>query len=154
ALAKGGDKPATDPATAKPRPRAAAPKEEGRPAGDKGNAKDKGDRPKVPIPTNLATLPVLQDINRQEGRADPKEDSDEPILGKTDNSNSQFALLALWAAQRHGVPVDRTMARVVRRYRGSQNSDGGWSYTYAPGGGTGSAPAMTCVGLIGLAVGH
>src|SRR5262249_26085136 len=40
----------------------------------------------------------------------------------------------------------------VRRFRTSQNPDGGWGYAYKVGG-TPESPAMTCVGLIGLAVG-
>jgi hypothetical protein len=36
----------------------------------------------------------------------------------------------------------------------SQNADGSWGYDYRFGGGTFRGPAMTCVGLIGLAVGH
>jgi hypothetical protein len=71
-----------------------------------------------------------------------------------DNSNTQFALLALWAAQRQGVPVERSLALVVQRFRPCQNDDGGWGYH---SGGTkreGSKPSMTCVGLLGLAVGH
>jgi hypothetical protein len=142
-----------------------APKGEGRPAGDKGNAKDKGKNdapkgaegqppPKVVIPANLAQIPVLLDARRQDGWVDPKTDSEVPIMGKTDNSNTQFAILALWAAQRHGVPTERTLDKVVRRFRGSQNANGGWGYNYTPGGKGGSTPAMTCVGLIGLAVGH
>jgi len=145
--ARPGDKRPPDSGTAKPWPRRPRPKEEGGPDGDKGNAK-------VTIPANLAQLPVLKRLGLEKDWVEPKEDSDVPLLGKTDNSNSQFALLALWAAHRHGVPTERTMARVVRRYRGSQNADGGWGYNYASGGGVDSSPAMTCAGLIGLAVGH
>jgi hypothetical protein len=145
--ARPGDKRPPDAGTAKPWPRRARPKEEGGRDGDKGNAK-------VTIPANLAQLPVLKQLGLEKGWVEPKEDSDVPLLGKTDNSNSQFALLALWAAHRHGVPTERTMTRVARRYRGSQNADGGWGYNYASGGGADSSPAMTCAGLIGLAVGH
>jgi hypothetical protein len=138
-------------------------KGEGRPGGDRGGGKGEGAKPaeppapepaKVVIPPGLATLPVLREARRFDGWTDPKEKTDVPTYGTTDNSNTQFAILALWVAQRHGVPMRRTMELVVRRFRGSQNADGGWGYRYAPGGGEGSSPAMTCVGLIGLAVGH
>lgn len=72
----------------------------------------------------------------------------------TDNSNTQFALLALWVAQRHEVPARRSMAWIVRRFESSQNADGSWSYRYRYGGGDKEGAAMTCAGLLGLAVGH
>jgi hypothetical protein len=78
-------------------------------------------------------------------------------VGVTDNSNTQFALLALWAARRHGVPIERTMRLAVQRFRLSQQPDGTWTYHY-PTGGAGpkmqSSRSMTTVGLLGLAIGH
>jgi len=83
-----------------------------------------------------------------------------------DNSNTQFATLALWVARRNGIPVERALARVEARFRASQNPDGGWSYTPmpapiaplpVPGAGLamgGSTPAMTCAGLLGLGAGY
>jgi hypothetical protein len=69
-----------------------------------------------------------------------------------DNSNTQFALLALWAARRHQLPVDHSLDLVVRRFRNSQNEDGSFPYT---GHSTASPePSMTCAGLLGLAVGY
>ena len=65
----------------------------------------------------------------------------------TDNSNTQFAFLALWAARRHGVPVDDALRRAELRFRSTFNR-GGWSYQqFNP-----PTPSMTCVGLLGLAV--
>jgi hypothetical protein len=76
-------------------------------------------------------------------------------LGGGDNSNTQFATLALWVARRHGLPVDNALARVDARFRLSQNADGGWSYTaMRGGGGMASSAAMTCAGLLGIAVAH
>src|SRR5262249_2414353 len=71
-----------------------------------------------------------------------------------DNSNTQFAILALWAAQRQGVPVERSLALVVQRFRPCQNEDGGWGYHSSASRRDSSSPSMTCVGLLGLAVGH
>jgi hypothetical protein len=71
--------------------------------------------------------------------------------GLTDNSNSQFALLALWAARRHGVPVDSAILAAHQRFMTSQNADGGWGYRASS---RESTNTMTCVGLLGLALGH
>jgi hypothetical protein len=68
-----------------------------------------------------------------------------------DNSNSQFAMMALWVARKHDVPVERTMALVLERFHASQHGDGSWGYHFKGGG---NPQTMTCVGLIGLAVGH
>jgi hypothetical protein len=70
---------------------------------------------------------------------------------QTDNSNTQFATLALWVARKHGLPVDKALGRVEAHFRGTQNAEGGWGYTlHIPG----STAAMTCAGLLGLAVAH
>lgn len=72
--------------------------------------------------------------------------------GRTDNSNTQFAMLGLWAAQRHGVPVEPTFEIMVARFERSHiNSSGLWWYTLDEGGGS---RAMICVGLMGLAIGR
>ncbi len=66
-----------------------------------------------------------------------------------DNSNTQFGLIGLWVAARNGVPADDAFQLIERRFLGSQGRDAGWAYS-----GTGeSTPAMTCAGLLGLAVG-
>ena len=72
-------------------------------------------------------------------------------LDRCDNSNTQFATLALWAVRKHGMPVDMALARIDAYFRSTQNIDGTWNYS--PGFPKTSA-AMTCAGLIGLAVGH
>lgn len=75
-------------------------------------------------------------------------------FGVGDNSNTQFAILGLWAARRHGLPIDQAIQRVGERFRRSQGGDGGWGYL--PIRGTTSSGAMTCAGLLGLAmsIGH
>jgi hypothetical protein len=67
-----------------------------------------------------------------------------------DNSNTQFAILALWTARKHELPLEYTLARIEQRFRSGQRSDG-WDYRLGPGRPNGS---MTCVGLLGLAVGR
>src|SRR5262249_37763194 len=85
---------------------------------------------------------------------DPANKQHEAQGATTDNSNTQFAILALWAARRHGVPMERTLHLVALRFRTSQNQDGTWAYAYRFGGGNPGGPPMTCVGLLGLAVAH
>jgi hypothetical protein len=79
-----------------------------------------------------------------------------PVIGRQfspsdDNSNTQFAILGLWVARRHGVPVEAALERVRLRFRGSQNADGGWGYSRFYGDGPASEYSMTCAGLLGLA---
>ncbi len=75
--------------------------------------------------------------------------------GGTDNSNTQFGLIALWVAAKHGVPAEDAFAQIEARFLTSQNTgDGGWGYTYAAAGRGQSTAAMTCAGLLGLAVGQ
>jgi hypothetical protein len=68
-----------------------------------------------------------------------------------DNSNTQFGLIGLWVASRHGLPMDDAFATIEAHFLTSQNrADGGWGYMAADNKTTG---AMTCAGLLGLAVG-
>jgi hypothetical protein len=69
-----------------------------------------------------------------------------------DNSNTQFALLALVAARNYDVPVDRALALAVKRFRATQQADGSWGYVGNRN--VSFFPTMTCAGLLGLAVGH
>lgn len=123
---------------------------------EKAQSKSAAAKPKKPyvIPEHLSILTVIQNPDRHVLQ-DPKDKAHDLIVTSTDNSNTQFAILALWTAQRHGIPMKRTLNLVVRRFLTSQNADGSWNYHYLYGGGdNGESPAMTCVGLIGLAVGH
>lgn len=71
-----------------------------------------------------------------------------------DNSNTQFAAIAVWIAHRNGVPCENSFARLDQRFRSSQNPQtGSWGYSADMSGINGSR-SMTCAGLIGLAVGH
>ncbi len=112
--------------------------------------------PRIVIPPNapgLARLNVLQDFS-QIVLKDPADKGTDPVTPTTDNSDTQFAILALWTAQRHGVPMDRTLQLIANRFQTSQSPDGSWGYTYTYGGGVGEGPPMDCCGLLGLAVGH
>jgi len=69
-----------------------------------------------------------------------------------DNSNTQFAIIAVWASRKHGFPADHALDLIEKRFLASQNPrDGGWSYS--TGAESTSTASMTCAGLIGLSVG-
>ncbi len=81
----------------------------------------------------------------------------QPVMGD-DNSNTQFAVLALWLARKHGVPVDGALDLVERRFLATQTRTGGWPYNGPAAGSTNvvlpeGSPSMTCAGLLGLATG-
>ena len=65
------------------------------------------------IPQRLRGLPVFFDPKRILLIENPE--------AKPDNSNTQFALLALWAAQRYDVPMERTLRLLVQRFQLSQH---------------------------------
>jgi len=69
----------------------------------------------------------------------------------TDNSNTQFAMMALWVARKYDIPVAKTMALMDQRFSSTQHPDGGWGYHADE---KESTDTMTCAGLIGLALGH
>jgi hypothetical protein len=106
-----------------------------------------------PLPNEIRG--VLARLERQ----GPREQAglDNLLGGSGDNSNTQFAILALWAARRHGIPVEQALALTEARFRRSQRMDGGWGYMPALGAMPGvgdSTPSMTCAGLLGLALGY
>ena len=68
--------------------------------------------------------------------------------GTGDNSNSQFALLALHEADRAGVRVrDEIWAKAQQYWVACANGDGSWGYTIGNSGGSGS---MTCAGIASI----
>jgi len=67
-----------------------------------------------------------------------------------DNSNTQYALLGLFAASEAGVPVKQSVWELSRTYwERSQKHDGSWAYT--PDSGNASA-SMTCAGVSSLII--
>ncbi|MEX2188604.1 MAG: DUF4159 domain-containing protein [Pirellulales bacterium] len=84
-----------------------------------------------------------------------------PMSGNGDNSNAQFAVLALYEAERVGVSVNRRTWELAYDYwKRAQNDDGSWGYVngsvsdeagdgkrgqYAPGSGS-----MTCAGIAAI----
>ena len=101
--------------------------------------------PPIPRETLPPSLQGLSVVRYQSGK--------KPNLqsGGDDNSNTQFAILGVWAARRYEVAVDRSLALIASRFRDSQNSNGSWGY-YVHG--AVRPDSMTCAGLLGLAVGR
>ncbi|MHC5542533.1 prenyltransferase/squalene oxidase repeat-containing protein, partial [Singulisphaera rosea] len=66
-----------------------------------------------------------------------------------DNSNTQFALLGMWAGGRHEFDPNDALEAIDRHFRESQNEDGRWGYVPGASG----TRSMTCAGLMGMAIG-
>jgi hypothetical protein len=81
-------------------------------------------------------------------------DSIDQQLNRPDNSNTQFAVLGLWIARRHGVPVEASLKLASEHFRKTQDGNGGWPYFNDSEGKNPTKNTMTCVGLIALAIGH
>lgn len=82
-----------------------------------------------------------------------------PMAAGSDNSNTQFATLAMWVGRKHGLPVDGSLVKLDARFRNSQGDNGGWGYINIPGAGApvvGFEPnaQMTCAGIMGIAIYH
>lgn len=98
-------------------------------------------------------LPQIQDNVRWLEETQIKNGSDQggwsyPGMN-ADNSNSQFAVLALYEAERAGARVsDQTWENARRYWETGQNPDGSWGYRQGQAG-TGS---MTCAGIGSLII--
>jgi hypothetical protein len=57
----------------------------------------------------------------------------------------------LWTARRYDLPLEATLALIESRFRQTEYPGGGWGYIYND---EGPSSANTCVGLLGLAIGH
>ena len=72
-------------------------------------------------------------------------------IGAGDLSLTQFAVLGLWVARKHHLPVDRSLLLAEAHVRSVQGADGGWAYSEF---GMGPTDSMTCSGLMELAAGR
>jgi hypothetical protein len=95
------------------------------------------------LPKALRRIPALRSAELL--REPP--DLHEP---RTDNSNTQFAILGLLIAENYDVPMERAMALLDWRFRNSMTVQGGWNYqpTWQ------TTPSMTAAALMGLALKH
>jgi hypothetical protein len=80
-------------------------------------------------------------------------DPNSPSLAASDNSNTQFAILGLWAARKYDLPFDYCLSLVGNRFRSCQQP-GGWGYAFRASRGGAAYGSMTAAGLLGLAVGR
>jgi hypothetical protein len=110
-------------------------------------AKQKATAPLRPewLKANLQNIPVVRNQGKGKGKV-------RLAHGSGDNSNTQFALLALWASRRHDIPCEQAIMAAYQRFVSTQNVDGGWGYSNNHSQNT--SGAMTAVGLLGLAMGH
>lgn len=112
------------------------------------------DKLKQSVPENMRRLAVWDDTT---GRlpADPSKPEKRHDLydATTDNSNTHFAMVGLWAARKYDIPVDRTFALVARRFRTSQGQSGSWDYNFHRMGADGGHQ-FTCIALLAVAIGH
>jgi len=118
----------------------------------------KGDDPKR-SPKDLPKEIVGQIALVNRGQPIGRSVNDGPVrMIRDDNSNTQFATLALWVGRRHGLPVDKAVGLINLRFRTTVNPDGGWGYVPTvglPGArGNDSVASMTCAGLLGLTVAY
>jgi len=71
--------------------------------------------------------------------------------GRVDNSNSQFAMLALHEAERIGVEIDKQVwERCLKYWQSTQHANGSWSYV--PGEVDQPTGSMTCAGAASLII--
>jgi hypothetical protein len=74
----------------------------------------------------------------------------EKLRGGNDNSNTQFAVIALLAGRKTINGADDALGRAAQRFIHTQDATGGWRYK----GDFGASVSMTCAGLIGLGAGN
>jgi len=72
----------------------------------------------------------------------------QPRVGRWDNSNSQYGLLGVWAADMANIEVPKAYwAKVAKHWESCQNGDGGWGYQKGASG-----AAMVAGGVASLFV--
>ncbi len=96
------------------------------------------------------SLPVYQPF-KPVGQPQRKPQPPRRLGPQGDHSNTQFAVLGLWIAARHGVPAREALKKAEQHFLEMQNDDGSWSYR---GPGTRSRDSMTCAALMALALGQ
>ncbi len=116
----------------------------------------------IEIPSALQIITVFQRRNQlawhEPGKTpdDMGREKNSIILdGRSDNSNTQLALLGLWAANRHGIDLLPVFELSVERFeRFHVFPNGYWMYNLDFELSAASRKSMTCSGLIALAIGR
>ncbi|MGH7172687.1 MAG: hypothetical protein ACRELG_20595, partial [Gemmataceae bacterium] len=67
------------------------------------------------------------------------------------NSGTQYAILGLWVARRHGLSVNSALLATEQYFRNTQNDDGSWALSPKT---SRWRDSMTCAGLMSLALSH
>ncbi|WP_406696650.1 VWA domain-containing protein [Singulisphaera sp. Ch08] len=93
------------------------------------------------------TVP-LENIEDDERPRTSRRDQSTRVAEVGDNSNTQFALLGIWAASRHGYEPNASLAAIDGHFRRSPDRNGRWGYVSGAAG----TDSMTCAGLMGLAI--
>ena len=110
--------------------------------------------PSVEIPAKKRLAPVCHFVRGKKIEKAAAGDLRQPgammMFGTGDLSLTQFAVLGLWVARKHHLPVDRSLLLAEAHVRSCQAADGGWAYS----GMMGTTDSMTCSGLMELAVGR
>jgi hypothetical protein len=107
------------------------------------------------VPLALQGLTVFQSGAQLAQQMRNLATTDPKIMGLTDNSNTQFGLLGLWAARRHDVAVEPALEIAVEHFERTQVFPSGfWLYGKLGDYGHPSRDSMACVGLIALAIGR
>ncbi|WP_417739053.1 DUF4159 domain-containing protein [Rosistilla oblonga] len=103
------------------------------------------------IRTNVRLLENLM-IRRDDGPMQPGGWPYQTGQGNGDPSNSQFALLALSAAEERGVAVSKEVFEIAEDYwLRRQQRQGGWTYSSTAKGAPASG-SMTCAGIASLVI--
>jgi GYF domain 2 len=69
------------------------------------------------------------------------------IQSMPSTSNTQFAMLAVWGARKHGVPVRDPLLALAAYFHANQHPEGSWNYPNFS-----LKATATCAGLISLAI--
>lgn len=100
------------------------------------------------LPSGLYYAPALPYQHRA-GRYVGRPSRQPRIVYHGDNSNTQFAILGLWVAQRHGVPAHSALLAAEQYFRTTQADEGSWGYHAKA---RNNRDSMTCAGLMSLAM--
>src|SRR5262249_11389075 len=98
-------------------------------------------------------LPALSEKEEQDLLEQLREGKTLPgaAAGFYSMSNSQFAMLALWGARRHGIPIGATLLRASEHFHRTQFPDGHWIYDHVNNA-TVLWTTATAAGLMALAM--
>jgi len=107
----------------------------------------KANRPFAADPTHIPQMPQI--VAWRNASPFPNSAKRVRVHFHGDNSNTQFAIIGLWVAQRHGVAARGALLNTEQYFRQIQRDDGSWSYHPLI---VQFRDSMTCAGLMSLAM--